>query len=213
MTEATVGKWFKQAGDHVIADEPLVELETDKVTVEVPAPASGVLSEIIVKAGDTVAVGAVLGAIAEGAGKAEASKIDGARLRPQRHRSEAPQARRRGRGAAKPNVRRKPPRSSASRCAGRRSAIPATTRCRRHPPPASCSPRAVLVRSDVQGSGRRGQVLKQDVLAKAANGHPDRRSRQSCLGAARPRAQGQNSNRRPVRPSHPRTKPAKSGCA
>src|SRR5262245_11312206 len=71
VTEATVGQWFKQAGDAVTADEPLVELETDKVTVEVPAPASGVLSEIVVKAGDTVAVGSVLGAIAEGDGKAK----------------------------------------------------------------------------------------------------------------------------------------------
>ena len=54
VVEATVGQWFKQAGDAVSADEPLVELETDKVTVEVPAPASGVLSEIAVKPGETV---------------------------------------------------------------------------------------------------------------------------------------------------------------
>src|SRR5262245_64239824 len=67
VVEATVGQWFKQAGDAVAADEPLVELETDKVTVEVPAPASGVLAEIAVKSGDTVAVGAVLGTIGDGA--------------------------------------------------------------------------------------------------------------------------------------------------
>ena len=67
VVEATVGQWFKQAGDTVAADEPLVELETDKVTVEVPAPASGVLAEIAVKQGDTVAVGALLGAIGDGA--------------------------------------------------------------------------------------------------------------------------------------------------
>ncbi len=72
VTEATVGKWFKQAGDQVAADEPVVELETDKVTLEVPAPAAGVLSEIVVKAGDTVAVGAVLGAIQARDGKAAA---------------------------------------------------------------------------------------------------------------------------------------------
>ena len=66
IAEATVGKWFKQAGDVVAADEPLVELETEKVTVEVPAPTSGVLSAIMVKEGDTVAVGSVLGAIGEG---------------------------------------------------------------------------------------------------------------------------------------------------
>jgi 2-oxoglutarate dehydrogenase E2 component (dihydrolipoamide succinyltransferase) len=68
VTEATIGKWFKKAGDAVAVDEPLVELETDKVTIEVPAPAAGVLSEIVVKDGETVAVGAVLGQIKEGAG-------------------------------------------------------------------------------------------------------------------------------------------------
>src|SRR6187549_613969 len=82
VTEATVGKWFKQAGDAVTADEPLVELETDKVTVEVPAPASGVLSEIVVKAGDTVAVGSVLGAIAEGDGKAKPAPVKAAAPQP-----------------------------------------------------------------------------------------------------------------------------------
>jgi 2-oxoglutarate dehydrogenase E2 component (dihydrolipoamide succinyltransferase) len=70
VTEATVGKWFKQPGDAVAVDEPLVELETDKVTLEVPAPAAGVLSEVAVKNGDTVAVGALLGQIKEGAGAA-----------------------------------------------------------------------------------------------------------------------------------------------
>jgi 2-oxoglutarate dehydrogenase E2 component (dihydrolipoamide succinyltransferase) len=68
VTEATIGKWFKKAGDAVAVDEPLVELETDKVTIEVPAPAAGVLSEIAAKDGETVGVGAVLGQIKEGAG-------------------------------------------------------------------------------------------------------------------------------------------------
>ena len=71
VTEATVGKWFKQPGDAVAVDEPLVELETDKVTLEVPAPAAGVLSEIAVKDGETVAVGALLGQIKDGAGAAQ----------------------------------------------------------------------------------------------------------------------------------------------
>ena len=70
VTEATVGKWFKQPGEAVAVDEPLVELETDKVTLEVPAPAAGVLSDVAVKNGDTVAVGALLGQIKEGAGAA-----------------------------------------------------------------------------------------------------------------------------------------------
>jgi 2-oxoglutarate dehydrogenase E2 component (dihydrolipoamide succinyltransferase) len=71
VTEATIGRWFKKAGDAVRADEPLVELETDKVTVEVPAPAAGVLEKILAKDGETVGVGAVLGSIAEGAGAAK----------------------------------------------------------------------------------------------------------------------------------------------
>jgi 2-oxoglutarate dehydrogenase E2 component (dihydrolipoamide succinyltransferase) len=68
VTEATIGKWFKKPGDPVAVDEPLVEIETDKVTIEVPAPAAGVLAEIAAKDGDTVAVGALLGQIQDGAG-------------------------------------------------------------------------------------------------------------------------------------------------
>ena len=67
VSEATVGTWFKKVGDTVKADEPLVELETDKVTVEVPAPASGVLTEIVAQNGETVGLDALLGQIAEGA--------------------------------------------------------------------------------------------------------------------------------------------------
>ena len=63
VTEATIGKWFKKPGDPVAVDEPLVELETDKVTIEVPAPAAGTLGEISAKDGETVAVGALLGMI------------------------------------------------------------------------------------------------------------------------------------------------------
>src|SRR5438270_13468508 len=70
VTEATIAQWFKHEGDAVKADEPLVELETDKVTVEVPAPAAGVLSAISAKPGQTVNVGALLGAIEEGAAAA-----------------------------------------------------------------------------------------------------------------------------------------------
>jgi 2-oxoglutarate dehydrogenase E2 component (dihydrolipoamide succinyltransferase) len=67
VTEATIGKWFKRPGDPVAVDEPLVELETDKVTIEVPSPAAGVLADIAAKDGETVAVGALLGQIKEGA--------------------------------------------------------------------------------------------------------------------------------------------------
>src|SRR6185295_17688732 len=77
VTEATIGKWFKKVGDSVAADETLVELETDKVTVEVPAPAAGVLSEIAAKDGETVGVGAVLGAI-DGGGAKSGKKAEAA---------------------------------------------------------------------------------------------------------------------------------------
>src|SRR4051812_11570071 len=66
VTEATVSRWFKKEGDAVARDEPVLELETDKVTVEVPAPAAGAIESISVQAGATVQVGTVLGAIAEG---------------------------------------------------------------------------------------------------------------------------------------------------
>lgn len=74
VTEATIGRWFKKPGDAVRADEALAELETDKVTLEVNAPASGVLAEILAKEGETVAPGALLGQIAEGASSAAEGK-------------------------------------------------------------------------------------------------------------------------------------------
>jgi 2-oxoglutarate dehydrogenase E2 component (dihydrolipoamide succinyltransferase) len=74
VTEATIAKWFRQAGEAVKADEPLVELETDKVTVEVPAPAAGKLASIDAPPGTTVNVGALLGMIEEGAAGAAPAK-------------------------------------------------------------------------------------------------------------------------------------------
>ena len=72
VSEATIAKWLKKAGDAVAVDEPLVELETDKVSLEVPAPSAGVLAEILVEVGTDVAVGAVIGRIEAGDGKAAA---------------------------------------------------------------------------------------------------------------------------------------------
>lgn len=74
VQEATVAKWLKKVGDNIAVDEPLVELETDKVTLEVNAKSAGVLKEIKVQTGSNVAVGAVLGSIGEGAGTAVAPK-------------------------------------------------------------------------------------------------------------------------------------------
>jgi 2-oxoglutarate dehydrogenase E2 component (dihydrolipoamide succinyltransferase) len=171
VTEATVGQWFKQAGDAVTADEPLVELETDKVTVEVPAPASGVLSEIVVKAGDTVAVGSVLGAIADGDGKVKPAPVKAAAATPQPapapvKPSEPPKPAKMQPAA----LEREPsPREEVSdggngngNGAGAATAeMPPSPAARKYLAETGLSPASVV------GSGRRGQVLKQDVLAQA----------------------------------------------
>ena len=76
ITEATVAKWLKNKGDSVEADEPVVELETDKVNLEVPSPSDGILSEINAQNGSTVEVGAVLGSIIGGSSKKTKVKIN-----------------------------------------------------------------------------------------------------------------------------------------
>ena len=73
ITEATVAKWLKNTGDAVEADEPIVELETDKVNLEVPSPVKGVLTQINSKDGTTVEVGALLGSVSENTNEAKKS--------------------------------------------------------------------------------------------------------------------------------------------
>jgi 2-oxoglutarate dehydrogenase E2 component (dihydrolipoamide succinyltransferase) len=93
VTEATVGQWFKKAGDAVNVDEPVVELETDKVTIEVPAPVSGVLGDLAAGEGETVEVGALLSAISEGDGAAAPAKAEApaeAKSEPAPAKAEAP---------------------------------------------------------------------------------------------------------------------------
>ena len=91
VTEATIGQWFKKVGDTVAADEPIVELETDKVTIEVPAPCAGVLEAITAKPGETVNVGALLGAIGAAGAAAAAAPSRRRRSLPQRRRQPRPQ--------------------------------------------------------------------------------------------------------------------------
>jgi 2-oxoglutarate dehydrogenase E2 component (dihydrolipoamide succinyltransferase) len=171
ITEATVGKWFKQAGDSVTADEPLVELETDKVTVEVPAPASGVLSAIMVKTGDTVAVGAMLGAIGEGDGKAKPAPVKAETAPRQPSPQPAP-------ALVKPPERPKVQPAALEREPMRREEVsdsgngngagemPPSPAARKYLAEAGLPPASVV------GSGRRGQVLKQDVLPAKAPDAP-----------------------------------------
>jgi 2-oxoglutarate dehydrogenase E2 component (dihydrolipoamide succinyltransferase) len=153
VVEATVGQWFKQAGEAVSADEPLVELETDKVTVEVPAPASGVLSEIAVKPGETVAVGALLGAISEGDGKAKpkaktpAVSADIAVVKPASRAAEASSV------EAKELEREPHRREEVSG-----EEMPPSPAARK------IMAEAAVGATDVKGSGRRGQVLKHDAF-------------------------------------------------
>ena len=104
VTEATVAKWFKQIGDAVVADEPLVELETDKVTLEYNAPASGVLAEIAVEEGGEVEVGALLGSINDE--EAAAATAPAASRAAEKPPAERPQGLAEGDGALAPSVRK-----------------------------------------------------------------------------------------------------------
>jgi 2-oxoglutarate dehydrogenase E2 component (dihydrolipoamide succinyltransferase) len=135
VTEATVGKWFKQPGDAVAVDEPLVELETDKVTLEVPAPAAGVLGDIAAKNGETVAVGALLGQIKEGATAAAKPAAS---------------------ASAKPA---EPPKPAAAAPAQKPSDMPVPPSVRKMAAESGMDP------AKVDGSGKHGQVTKGDMMA------------------------------------------------
>ncbi len=150
VTEATVAKWFKKVGDAVKADEPLCELETDKVTVEVNAPASGALSEISVKEGDTVEVGKVIGKIEEGvAGKAAGASTPAAAapvkdtVKPGSANPDSP---------AKPDNHQVAPKEGAAAKSG-----PAVNKMLAENP---------QVKADaIAGTGKDGRLKKGDVIA------------------------------------------------
>jgi 2-oxoglutarate dehydrogenase E2 component (dihydrolipoamide succinyltransferase) len=151
VTEATIGRWFKKAGDAVAVDEPLVELETDKVTIEVPAPTAGTLGEIVAKDGETVAVGALLGQINEGGAAAKAAA--------------AP-----AKAAEAPAKAAAPPAAPAAAAA---PAAPAPAPVQKTPPadaPLAPSVRKISAESGIDaatvpGSGKDGRVTKGDMLA------------------------------------------------
>jgi 2-oxoglutarate dehydrogenase E2 component (dihydrolipoamide succinyltransferase) len=138
VTEATIGKWFKKPGDSVAVDEPLVELETDKVTIEVPAPSAGTLSEIVAADGVTVAVGALLGQITDGAGAAKPAAA------PAKPAAAAPAA-----AAPAPAPAAKAPPADAPLA----------------PSVRKLSAETGINASTVPGSGKDGRVTKGDMLA------------------------------------------------
>jgi 2-oxoglutarate dehydrogenase E2 component (dihydrolipoamide succinyltransferase) len=147
VTEATIGKWYKQPGDAVAVDEPLVELETDKVTIEVPAPAAGTLAEISAKDGDTVAVGALLGQIKEGAAAAKPATA---------------------KAAAPAEAKSKPAPAPAPKAA--EAPKPADSPARTADAPLAPSVRRVAAESGmdpsaVAGTGKDGRVTKGDMMA------------------------------------------------
>ncbi len=147
ITEATVGQWLKAPGDAVAVDDPLVELETDKVAIEVNATAAGALAEIVVGEGETVEVGALLGTIAEGAAAAtpQASKpTEGAAAAP----APAPAP-----AAAPASVPAAPAAPAAD--------IPAMPAARK------MAAEKGLDVSQIPGTGKDGRVTKGDVIAFA----------------------------------------------
>ncbi|TGT70031.1 2-oxoglutarate dehydrogenase complex dihydrolipoyllysine-residue succinyltransferase [bacterium M00.F.Ca.ET.159.01.1.1] len=155
VTEATVGKWFKKVGDAIAADEPLVELETDKVTVEVPAAGAGTLAEITVKEGETVNVGALLGSISAGGAAAPTTKPQAVA------QASSPDAASTTKQAA----------AETAKVAGDAGQIEPRTM-----PPAPAAAKLIaehnLSVDQLSGSGKRGQVLKGDVLDAIAKGAP-----------------------------------------
>lgn len=141
VSEATVGTWYKKVGDSVKVDEPLVELETDKVSIEVPSPVTGVLSEILVKDGETVEVNALLAQVSEGAQGATPAKAAAAsdEAKEEKPAASGPAAEK---GKADAGQSEMPPAPSAQKMMTENK----------------------LSADQVAGSGKRGQVLKGDVL-------------------------------------------------
>ena len=168
VTEATIARWLKKEGDAVQQDEPLVELETDKVSVEVPSPAAGVLEHIEVQQGGTVGVGTVLGAVAEGAAKPEAKPAKTEAPKPAK--AEAPKT------EAKPAPAAVPPPPPAVRRIAEEENLDIST---------------------VAGSGRRGQVTKADALAALEAAKPAVAARPASAEAVagKPRAERPRSER------------------
>ena len=155
VSEATIAKWFKKVGDSVAVDEPLVELETDKVTVEVPSPVAGALEEIIAQQGDDVEVGALLATLAEGAAGAAVSKAPAKADA----KKEAPKA-------AAPAPAKEAPKPAAAAAATSSIAAdhPLAPSVRRLVDEHNLDPKTI------PATGKNGRLTKGDVLQYVASG-------------------------------------------
>jgi 2-oxoglutarate dehydrogenase E2 component (dihydrolipoamide succinyltransferase) len=164
VSEATIGKWFKKPGDAVKADEPLVELETDKVTLEVNAPSAGVLGEIVAKEGETVGVSALLGMISAGDGKA-AAPAPKAAAKPDKDETAVAQAAGKTGAETVGGAQQK-----AALVAGDEPIKPATKAADSGPAVSRLAAESGVDPSSVNASGKDGRVTKGDMLAAIATG-------------------------------------------
>jgi 2-oxoglutarate dehydrogenase E2 component (dihydrolipoamide succinyltransferase) len=171
VTEATIARWLKKEGDAVKQDETIVELETDKVNVEVPSPAAGVLEHIEIPQGGTVNVGTVIGQVSEGATVAKPAKPEPKQATPPAPKIEKTEAK-----APAPIAAPVPP-----------------------PPPSvrRIAEEGKLDTTAIQGSGKRGQVTKADALAALEAVKPAAVARTSPAPSG-PRARAEREERVPM---------------
>ncbi len=200
VSEATVASWMKAAGETVAADEPLVELETDKVTLEVPAPAAGVLEQIVAEAGSVVGVDAVLGLIAEGAAASPAAEPA-----PQKAAVAAPAPAAAAPATAAAVAPASPPTSPPASPPAATPAAPAAA------PLAAAAPLSPAVRrlveehsldpAKISASGKDGRLTKADVLAAIDSGTARRMAAPAAApatAAPRPRSDDPREERVPM---------------
>jgi len=186
VTEATVGQWFKKSGEHVNEDEPIVELETDKVTVEVPAPVSGVIASVDVAEGDTVEVGALLGAIEAGAAAAEAKEEATAAAAPAREGAPAAEQ-------APPKSEPAPaPQPQAGAAQGEKPMSPAVRKLVEE---------QGVDTSQVAGTGKDGRLLKGDILSALDAGQASGEAPAQAKGEREPVADADSAREERVRMS------------
>ena len=185
VTEATVGKWFKNVGDAVAKDEPLLELETDKVTLEVNATEAGRLDEILVAEGEDVEVGALLGHLAEGAAGAAAPKAAAPKEKVAEALAAAPAPA--AKAAPAPTPAPTPAASSAEVLPAAQKLIDENN----------------LNAGNIKGTGKDGRITKGDVLEALENGGS------SPAAAAAPASAAPTPAAVPAAPSGPRAEAAR----